>query len=118
MPLLVVEVLKTSNSHIASQVSYFLTFVNVSETPDAFFFLCDNHVLTEMADKCIWSLSLLISLGLVIKSLVSEMDRTEFKSPSPALGKACWLFFVWFGFGFFRCCKRCRDVCAALNRLP
>lgn len=37
--LLVVEVLKTSHSHIASQVSHFFTFVKVLETPDVFFCL-------------------------------------------------------------------------------
>lgn len=35
--LLAVEVLKTSNSHFASQVSHFFTFVKILETPDAFF---------------------------------------------------------------------------------
>lgn len=37
--LLVVKVLKTSHSHIASQVSHFFTFVKVLETPDVFFCL-------------------------------------------------------------------------------
>lgn len=68
-----------------------------------------------MADKCTWSLSLVVSLGLVIKNLVSEVDRTEFESPSLALGNACFFFKF---FIIIRCYKRCRDVCAALNRLP
>lgn len=38
-----------------------------------------------------WSLSLLVSLGLGIKSLVSEADRTESDSPTPALARACFL---------------------------
>lgn len=47
-----------------------------------------SDVLTEVADKDVWRLSLLVSLGLGIKSLVSEVDRTESDSPSAAFAGA------------------------------
>lgn len=82
--------LKTSNSHIASQVSPFLTFVELLEIPDAFLLSVYYHVLTEVADKGMWSWSLLVSLGLVIKSLVLDMNRTESDSAPHQHLPACF----------------------------